>query len=182
MTKIEKVMLVVALVLFPLTIWLILTAERDDAFQIKAVAVSSFCIAWYMLLKIIPTPEQQIQNMRNRTSDKQKTQDEPLSGENITIKNDPAVAAINFAPRTGDGLIFLRLWHSGEFDAIRRGWPDAPESVFIGADPLFVDLKPKSSGNCVASGTEEIWKSGDVIIVKKYNCADGSILKRETEK
>lgn len=39
-----------------------------------------------------------------------------------------------------------------------------------------------SSGNCAASGTEEIWRNGDVIIVKKYNCADGSILKRETEK
>ena len=39
-----------------------------------------------------------------------------------------------------------------------------------------------SSGNCVLSGTEELWKSGDVIIVKKYNCADGSILKRETAK
>lgn len=36
----------------------------------------------------------------------------------------------------------------------------------------------------VKSGTEEIWKSGDVdiIIIKKHNCADGSILKRETEK
>ena len=82
--------------------------------------------------------------MWNRASVKQKTQDESLWGENITIENNPAVAAIDFALATGDGLSFLRLWHSGEFDAIRRGWPDAPESVFIGADPLFVDLKPNN--------------------------------------
>ena len=70
--------------------------------------------------------------------------DETLSVEGIMIENNPAVAAIEFALKTGDGFQFLRLWHSGEFDAIRRGWPDAPESVFIGADPLFVDHKPNN--------------------------------------
>ena len=33
-----------------------------------------------------------------------------------------------------------------------------------------------SSGNCVLSGTEELWKSVDVIIAKKYNCADSSVV------
>lgn len=36
----------------------------------------------------------------------------------------------------GDGLAFLRCWNEGNFDAIRREWPEAPEAVFVGADPL----------------------------------------------
>lgn len=50
-----------------------------------------------------------------------------------------AIAAINYALELGAGdcgLEFLRAWNEGEFDAIRNEWPDAPEAVFIGADPL----------------------------------------------
>ena len=47
-----------------------------------------------------------------------------------------AVAAIQFALETDEGLAFLRCWNEGNFDAIRREWPEAPESVFVGADPL----------------------------------------------
>lgn len=55
------------------------------------------------------------------------------------VANDPAGAAIQFALNDDDGMQFLRLWNEGEFDTIRREWPDAPDEVFIGADPL---LKP----------------------------------------
>lgn len=48
-----------------------------------------------------------------------------------------AVAAIQFALKTDEGLEFLRYWNYGEFDVIRREWPDAPEEVYIGADPLY---------------------------------------------
>ena len=37
---------------------------------------------------------------------------------------------------TDDGLAFLRCWNEGNFEAIRSEWPEAPESVFVGADPL----------------------------------------------
>ena len=47
-----------------------------------------------------------------------------------------AVAAIQFALETADGLAFLRCRNEGNFDAIRREWPEAPEAVFVGADPL----------------------------------------------
>jgi hypothetical protein len=50
---------------------------------------------------------------------------------------DPASAAIAFALQTEETMEFLRLWHEGSFDDIRREWPDAPDDVFIGADPLF---------------------------------------------
>ncbi|MOA41460.1 hypothetical protein D3C78_1634220 [compost metagenome] len=50
---------------------------------------------------------------------------------------DAAVAAIQFALDDEDGMQFLRLWNEGEFDVIRREWPDAPAEVFIGADPLY---------------------------------------------
>jgi hypothetical protein len=49
---------------------------------------------------------------------------------------DAAVAAIQFALETDDGLTFLRLWNQGDFDTTRREWPEAPEAVYIGADPL----------------------------------------------
>ena len=50
------------------------------------------------------------------------------------MKTESAVAAIQFALETDDGLSFLRCWNEGNFSAIRREWPEAPESVFIGAD------------------------------------------------
>lgn len=33
-----------------------------------------------------------------------------------------AVAAIQFALETDDGLAFLRCWNEGNFDTIRREW------------------------------------------------------------
>lgn len=50
---------------------------------------------------------------------------------------DPAVAAIQFALEDDDGIEFLRCWNEGDFDSIRDQWPEAPEEVFIGADPLY---------------------------------------------
>ncbi|MFS2004646.1 hypothetical protein ACEN9F_13570 [Duganella sp. CT11-25] len=47
-----------------------------------------------------------------------------------------AVAAIEFALDDEDPVEFLRYWNEGEFDILRRNWPDAPEAVYIGADPL----------------------------------------------
>lgn len=47
-----------------------------------------------------------------------------------------AVAAIQFALEDEDGIDFLRYWNEGEFDIVRRNWPDAPEAIYIGADPL----------------------------------------------
>jgi hypothetical protein len=52
-----------------------------------------------------------------------------------------AVAAIQFALETDDGLSFLREWLHGGFPEIRRDWPDAPESVYIGVDPLHQKTK-----------------------------------------
>lgn len=49
---------------------------------------------------------------------------------------DAAVEAIKFSLQTDEGDAFLRCWLQGEFDAIRKEWPDAPEAVFAGADPL----------------------------------------------
>jgi GH24 family phage-related lysozyme (muramidase) len=50
-----------------------------------------------------------------------------------------AVAAIAFALGEGSagGLEFLRAWNEGDFQAIREEWPEAPEAVYIGADPLY---------------------------------------------
>ena len=70
---------------------------------------------------------------------------------NIThnVKTAPAVAvnepdpskcfnaAINYALKCGfgdGGLEFLACWREGNFDAIRKEWPDAPSAVFEGAE------------------------------------------------
>ena len=57
--------------------------------------------------------------------------------------SDPATAAIQFALSYDceEPMSFLRCWNEGDFDAIRREWPEAPENVFIGADPLHPDTK-----------------------------------------
>lgn len=52
--------------------------------------------------------------------------------------NDASIAAIQFALSAESGMTFLRVWNEGEFDTIREEWPEAPEEVFIGADPRYV--------------------------------------------
>ena len=58
----------------------------------------------------------------------------PMIGRDATMPN-AAIGAIKFALETEEGLEFLRAWLHGDFSAIRRDWPDAPEGVFVGADP-----------------------------------------------
>ena len=57
---------------------------------------------------------------------------------------DAAVAAIQFALETDQGLTFLRLWNQGDFDKTRREWPEAPDAVYIGADPLHQEMEVPS--------------------------------------
>jgi hypothetical protein len=60
-----------------------------------------------------------------------------VSDESEKLGQPAAVAAIEFALQPdSDGMEFLRVWFHGEFDVIRKEWPEAPEAVFIGADPL----------------------------------------------
>ena len=55
--------------------------------------------------------------------------------------HNPAIPAIQFAIRLGDGvegLTWLRCWNEGNFKACREEWAEfnPPEECFIGADPL----------------------------------------------
>lgn len=58
------------------------------------------------------------------------------STKNSLDAAESAIAAISFSLKTEEGLEFLRCWQHGDFDAIRKEWPEAPESVFVGAEPL----------------------------------------------
>ena len=62
-----------------------------------------------------------------------------LKEENTKLQtqSDPAVAAIQYALETDEGLEFLRLWNQGCFPEIRKEWTDCPAECFIGADPLL---------------------------------------------
>lgn len=59
-------------------------------------------------------------------------------------ESNAAVAAILFALEDDEGMAFLRYWNEGEFDRCRSGWPEAPEEVYIGADPLYKPPPPPS--------------------------------------
>lgn len=52
---------------------------------------------------------------------------------------ESALAAIKYALEhtLESPMEFLRCWNEGDFEAIRREWPNVPDVVFIGADPLF---------------------------------------------
>lgn len=60
-----------------------------------------------------------------------------------SVSSNCAVAAIQFALSISDDseLDFLRLWNEGEFDKLRKEWPEAPEEIYIGADPLYKSSK-----------------------------------------
>lgn len=62
------------------------------------------------------------------------------------IDFDPAAAAIGYALQTEEPLEFLRLWNEGNFEAIRREWPGAPDDIYIGADPLFKPAEAATNG------------------------------------
>jgi|TARA_Y100001951_G_C11289459_1_gene271101 hypothetical protein len=47
-----------------------------------------------------------------------------------------ANAAIEYAVKADDGKTFLMHWQAGDFDAIRKGWPDAPPAIFVSRDLL----------------------------------------------
>lgn len=53
---------------------------------------------------------------------------------------NPGAAVIEFALtlRGDDCHTFLHYWSEGEFDVVRRNWPEAPDDVYIGADQNFV--------------------------------------------
>jgi hypothetical protein len=61
--------------------------------------------------------------------------------EKVKAAPHAAVSAIAFALEDDDGEAFLRCWSEGDFDAIRKEWPEAPEEVFVGADPMHVRTK-----------------------------------------
>lgn len=48
--------------------------------------------------------------------------------------NDAAIEAMKFALTADEGMAFLNCWLHGDFDSIRKEWPEAPEVVFKGAE------------------------------------------------
>jgi hypothetical protein len=57
-----------------------------------------------------------------------------LSGQT----RDAATAAIAYAlSLRAEGITFLECWVGGNFDLIRKEWPEAPEDVFTEAITLF---------------------------------------------
>lgn len=84
-----------------------------------------------------------------------------------------AVAAIQFALETDDGLNFLRLWNEGEFDILREEWPDAPEDVYIGADPLY---KVTSDSEYTKAGEQELILDQAQAMLKDYVTPDLEVI------
>jgi hypothetical protein len=51
------------------------------------------------------------------------------------VQSAAAVEAIKFAVSTDESTPFLCAWLHGDFEAIRKEWPECPKNVFAGADP-----------------------------------------------
>lgn len=88
---------------------------------------------------------------RYSKSDFQKAHFYEVVKAEVLKNQDAAVAAIEYSLRTDEGMEFLRCWMHGDFDAIRKEWPDAPEAVFIGADPLLQPVQHTSVLGLVAA-------------------------------
>lgn len=74
-------------------------------------------------------PERQTRELLKKARD-------ALAQRPAAVDEACAVAAIQFALTDPEGMTFLRLWNEGEFDTLRREWPDAMRKIYIGADPL----------------------------------------------
>jgi hypothetical protein len=42
-----------------------------------------------------------------------------------------AKAAMEYAVELEDGLEFLRLWQSDNWESIQQRWPDAPQMIYV---------------------------------------------------
>lgn len=85
---------------------------------------------------------------------------------------DAALAAIEFALQTDDGLTFLRLWNEGDFDALRREWPEAPDAIYIGADPMHPGSQPANAtpaGGFIPVGTLSVFADKDASFGHAYD-------------
>lgn len=95
----------------------------------------------------------------------------------------PGIAAIAFALETDDGLEFLRCWNEGDFDAIRREWPEAPAEVFIGADALHTSAPeppvPAASMPAFAPSRSLLCKLGSILVhLDEHESAGGHAFDR----
>lgn len=82
------------------------------------------------LTEELEAQQEQIRRLTMLIEERDKTLDE------YDARNNPAVAAIQYALNDDDCQTFLRLWNEGEFDTLREEWDDVPDEVFEGADPL----------------------------------------------
>ena len=81
-------------------------------------------------------PPQVISKLKE-LNDSGDTHEQQVQIEQLTERNNPAVAAIQYAIDDPFCKEFLQLWNEGDFDAIRKEWDDVPDEVFDGADPFF---------------------------------------------
>ncbi len=62
-----------------------------------------------------------------------------------SCSHEASTAAITFAlsmDSTEECTYFLRAWNAGEFDDLRKDYPEAPEDVYVGADPSHPETAP----------------------------------------
>lgn len=57
-----------------------------------------------------------------------------LDGSTDAANAEAAVAAVAYAIEAPEGMAFLRAWSQGDFDVCRREWPEAPSTVYEGAE------------------------------------------------
>lgn len=96
---------------------------------------------------------------------------------------NPALAIIELAlaSEPHDAYDLLRMWMEGDFDAIRQGWPQAPDAVFAGAEVCHPETAAALAGSTRAERIEallrEVYEDGLKTNMKAWQEAVGDALR-----
>ncbi|XAI97149.1 hypothetical protein [Dolichospermum phage Dfl-JY45] len=95
---------------------------------------------------------------------------------------NPALAIIELALASEpyDAYDLLRMWMEGDFDAIRQGWPHAPDAVFAGAEvghPVTAAaLSDATRTERIESLLREVYEDGLKTNMKSWQVAVSEVL------
>lgn len=92
----------------------------------------------------------------------------PTLGDVKYTHGNAAIAAIEYALRADEGLVFLECWLHGQFDIIRNEWSDAPDAIIpdsastptLGEQPQAAETKGLTN-----------WRERCAVIVDIYDDA-----------
>lgn len=101
--------------------------DKADAHLDSVLRASGSALRHYSMKK-------SVDDMRMAMATAMNSETESLRAENERLCKGLAatVAALEFAMNTDCHSAFIRLWLHGQFDELRKEWPEAPEAIYDG--------------------------------------------------